>query len=183
MRVQTRGIRERLALGTACPHQILHEHVDIGKLTSSRLSESEYRQILHFFLVLYESAEKRRASADAWPEFTLRSAITALREDLNLHSASAAEDMPWIKCAESSIGMLYVLHGASIGGKFIAKHVTTNLPEMPCHFFGRGIKADLWQNLVEALDSYKGSEEAFECILHSATKTFHCFNRQIISVV
>ena len=178
------SIREQLAAGTACPHQTLHGHPDIGRLVSKTLDLSTYNDTLRFFLSLYESAEARRESTALWSEFTLTPSIVALRNDIGSDDCrDNAADMPWVNCSASCIGMLYVLHGASIGGKLIAKNVSSTLPHASLEFFGRGLKPGLWNDLIDALESYQGKHDEFARILDSATRTFLRFDRPIVSVV
>lgn len=176
------GIRQQLATATACPHQILHGHPDIGRLISSDLELSTYYDILRFFLALYEHAEAQRVSLAVWSEFSLESSIVALRNDIGSSDCHDGSDMAWIECPASCIGMLYVLHGASIGGKFIAKNVSSVLPEASLEFFGRGLKPGLWSALVDALETYQGRKDEFERILDSAIRTLQRFDRPIGSV-
>lgn len=75
------------------------------------------------------------------------------------------------------VGGLYVYFGAQMGGKFIAAHLTRNLPDAPREFF-ESTHSDLgkfWIAFKHQLDGFSESAEARTAVVHSANRVFEVF--------
>lgn len=177
------SVRGLLAERTQGPHLILHEHPDLRLLVDRELTRAHYHAILANFLVIVQAAERQRSAVGHWSDLSLAPAIAALEYDLaNVDGLDCvAVEMDWVTCPVSSLGMLYVLHGASFGGRVIAKNVQATLPAVSVRFFARGIEPALWRSLVDRLDCYRTQPLAIQCMTASAVATFQSFDRPMIA--
>lgn len=166
---------------------------------------SQYREVLLQFLGFYRSCEDRLQAATVGTELESfvceRLKSPSLEQDLALLGCGAEAidraprplDLPNLPTSVASLGMMYVLEGATLGGAIIERHLrqhfgwgghvdahppTTETDKQPLHFFGLyGAQVgQRWRAFV-ALTESQASERNSPLILESACHTFTSFER------
>ena len=176
MEAPTVEARRRIADATRDVHESLHHHPYISHLTSDTLTDDMYQTILMAYKAFYGAAEARRSQLEIWPELTLQPSVTGLETDTaQNHSAIKEVDFSWVSNPLQALGMLYVLHGAGIGGRTIARHVAQTLPDASMQFLRNGINPERWKNLLSTLNEEAQSELSCSAVIDSARQTFEYF--------
>jgi heme oxygenase len=146
---------------TAQHHERLEGRLDIGaRLTSL----AGYRALLERLRGFYGPLEERLAAqAEAVPglDFPARRKTPLLDADLRTlagHSSPPATALPAVETPSQALGVLYVLEGATLGGKLIARAARRRLgvtPEAGAAFFaayGSGAAAR-WRSFGDAVEA------------------------------
>ena len=119
-------------------------------------------------------------------DFLSRRKTSWLEEDLvclssNIHQLPQSPPFPIPHSLEEGIGCLYVLEGATLGGKFILTQLATKGLRGPtgcrCRFYsGYGDKTgEMWTEFKVAAASYCREESQIDQAILGATRTFDRF--------
>lgn len=195
--VATSSILSRLRAETRKEHEAVEQVLD---LMSKSITHQIYRQCLEQFYGFYEPLEKAlQARVDQWADAVdetslsdaTRVALAArlnktalLRQDLHhlgvsAHGLDLCRDLPPLKTQSEVLGCLYVIEGATLGGRMITQHVGTILgisPTAGSSFFdGYGDDtARMWQGMRQLLLCNSPDTETENNIVTNAKSTFAC---------
>lgn len=176
-------------------HERLERQLD---LLNSAFSASDYSRLLMAFLGYYRPVESHLNNYPElrqWiPDLELRAKTQWLENDLSvlgiadevISQMPLCQDFPPITNIPSALGSLYVLEGATLGGRIIADHMNQLLgigaSNGGAFFQGYGDKTiAMWQffgeRMVAAVDSLGPVEAA---IVASACMTFESLGRWLV---
>jgi heme oxygenase len=177
------SLAEYLRAETKARHASI-EHA-LVPLLSPALQLEGYRTILGALLGYYEPLETRLISVAGLPrdiDPRCREKAPRLRRDLRALGASEAElaaipvcsAIPRVDDARRALGCMYVLEGAMLGGRIIARKLQQHLSIDAAHggAFFEGYGGDtgaMWQRFVTRLN---GQPRPFEDVVGAAAETF-----------
>ena len=189
---QPESMRQRLRRSTGD----LHRRVEAAIALESRLASLDaYRTLLERYLGLYRPVEAALAALDwrlsgidplkrrkcAWLEADLR--------DLGHSSATLARvppcaRIPEIDTAAAGLGCLYVLEGATLGGRVILRRAGRTLGVHPGwggrFFAGYGARTGpMWRDCVAALNTIEARSPAADAAEAAARSLFLLFEEWI----
>jgi heme oxygenase len=142
----------------------LHETLDhaplLSEVMSPALTLSDYAKLISKMTACFKTVELailENGGAEIFKNYFYDSRIEVLRTDqasLNADETEAKNLMPTFSHPQSAaVGMLYVLHGSSMGGTFIAKKLKDKVPENALHFYSQSEKfIPGWKKFKEKLD-------------------------------
>ncbi|WP_420458034.1 biliverdin-producing heme oxygenase [Neolewinella sp.] len=162
---------QALRSGTQTAHQQL-EDVTLGnKIMDGSLTPAEYHRILAWQRAVHEVLEPSVVG------FTLGEYRYRPRFIPNTQDAAVADELP------TTVGRVYVLEGASLGGSMIYRKLRTNAKltqEAPFTFYHHQADWGLrqWRSFVGALNARTFTEEEIHQAVKSAQDTFATFARQ-----
>jgi heme oxygenase (biliverdin-IX-beta and delta-forming) len=194
------SILSRLRLETRGEHEAVEQVLD---LMSPSLTREGYRQRLEQFYGFHAPLEEAlRACRDrvAGPAgeaalssgtqaaLTTRLTKTAhLRQDLHClgvitHDLPLCRDLPPLRLEAEVLGCLYVLEGATLGGRMITQHVQATFGITPATggSFFEGYGADtgkMWQTMRQLLVSGASDVQSENTMVANAIATFACLRR------
>jgi heme oxygenase len=140
-------ILKRLKLATSACHAALEDQLPLMR---SDLSREEYRQFVGRFFGFYAPLEAQLMASNHWQllefDYAARQKTPRLEQDLLALGGSAAElaatprctNLPDLTAPEQLLGCLYVIEGATLGGRIITRQLQTQLglsPESGGAFF------------------------------------------------
>jgi heme oxygenase (biliverdin-IX-beta and delta-forming) len=178
---------EGLRRATRAAHDRLEARLPFAPPGPSR---SAYRRVLEVFLGFYEPLETRLgelASTFAPLAWTPRRKTHLLRSDLlDLGATSEAlarlprcRRLPSMPGGPEALGCLYVVEGATLGGRVIARRlrVAGITPELGGRFFHGygGQTGHRWTELVERLRMAEESADEPARTVEAAVATFEAF--------
>jgi heme oxygenase len=161
-----------------------HEAIErVLEFMDEGLTRDVYRRRLAQFYGFYAPLEERLGALGAFTEpGTLRTA-PRLAADLRALGLASPESLP--RCdalptltdRASVLGCLYVLKGAALGGRVIARHVAKTLGLGPdngaCFFHGAGEETGpRWRTFVATLADFDGTAAERHTLVHTAIDTF-----------
>jgi heme oxygenase (biliverdin-IX-beta and delta-forming) len=165
-------VTQALRLRTRGHHERVERAVDLPKWCASLPA---YRCLLRRMLGLYEPLEERLSRFDWAPagiDFEARRKVERLRADLRALGADQAEldpaprgsDLPPLTSLAQAFGCLYVLEGATLGGRVIARGIQGTLgltDDTGAAFFsGYGERTSaMWRAFGDAADAHCGDDE------------------------
>ena len=174
----------RAATGKA--HQAFEDAVAIDRCLAD---PARYRQILEIFLGFYRPLE-RRLIVPAGSDSDERRKTPWLEADLGAIGLTAAQiaglpdcsDLPRVDTPARSFGCLYVLEGATLGGRHIsAMMAQSTVPPGARQFFGGYGEhtGERWREFIGALERHAaGAGDADrEETIQGAEETFACLHR------
>jgi heme oxygenase len=163
-------------------------------LSSFGLAIDAYRRILGAFLGFYEPLEAAliRVAADCGDlDLRDRGKVSRLRHDLRTLGLSDAglvaiprcPTVPHIDGVPGALGCMYVLEGATLGGRIIQRHLGERLAidehSGGAFFHGYGPETGaMWRSFVARLNR---QPPPFERVLAAAIETFGHFERWLIA--
>jgi len=174
----------------------LHQAVEttLGALLCDDISLDQFAALQKTFYGFYQPIEERLLSIRGWddPEFELESRLKVpfLVRDLAA-LASNLEELPRLPCCTSlprlesvseALGCLYVLEGATLGGKIIARRLKDVLPRdalRGCSFFesyGEHV-GQMWSAFLRVLARHCEKHGDEDVIVQSACETFMALDR------
>lgn len=183
-------ILKRLKLATSACHSALEDQLP---LMHANLSRDDYRQFVGRFFGFYEPLEARLMASPHWRplafDYAARQKTPRLAQDLlalggtaqALAATPRCSELPAFDTPEQLLGCLYVIEGATLGGRSITRHLQTQLgltPESGVAFFdGYGAQTGLrWKAFCTMLsnnaDRYS-DESRHAAIIAGANGTFH----------
>jgi heme oxygenase len=140
-------ILRRLKMATSASHTALEDQLP---LMNADLSRNDYCQFVSRFFGFYAPLETQLLASPHWHQlafdYTPRQKTPRLARDLLALGLSDAElaaiprctDLPACTTPEQLLGCLYVIEGATLGGRSITRHLQTRLgltPESGGAFF------------------------------------------------
>ncbi len=193
----TTSILSRLRLETRAEHEAVEQVLD---LMSATLTCQGYRQQLEQFYGFYKPLEKAlHFRGDQWLNSVgetplsnaIRSALavrldktTHLQQDLyhlgvTTDMLPLCTDLPPLNTQAEVLGCLYVIEGATLGGRLIARHLSAALGVTPMRggrfFEGYGDDTSrMWQGMRQLLVSASPNIETENSIVTNAIGTFAC---------
>lgn len=186
-------ILKRLKLATSACHTALEDQLP---LMNDDLSLSGYSQFVHRFFSFYAPLESQLMASPHWRplafDYTARQKTPRLMQDLlALGSGSAAlaatprcTNLPALTTPEDLLGCLYVIEGATLGGRIITRQLQTQLGLTPksggAFFDGYGAQTGAhWKAFCTLLSNYAdlqvdphAEESRHAAIIASANRTF-----------
>lgn len=188
------NILTRLRLETRGEHEAVERVLD---LTGAALTEGAYRQRLVQFYGFYgplEAALQRRCALpdDCRASATLRLATllprlnktALLRQDLHClgvltDALPLCRDLPSLKSEAEVLGCLYVMEGATLGGRAITQHILATFGITPTtggSFFDgyAGDTGTMWQAMRHLLVSCANDTQTEDAMVANAIATFAC---------
>ena len=168
------GARGALRAATDDIHTRLHGHPGFKQLAAGTISRGDYRLLLARSYGFYV----------AMPEISWADAAARrLEQDLKAlgMTADAIADLP--RCANVSVvsspaehtGVAYVLLGASLGGRVMARALAQRTGSAAPVAFLTGTGSDEWVSFSAGLDQALADEASLGAALISAVKTFEAF--------
>jgi len=133
-------ILKRIKLATSACHTALEDQLP---LMHSDLSREEYRQFVGRFFGFYAPLESLLRASNHWQllafDYATRQKTPRLVQDLLALGGSAAElaatprctNLPALTTPEQQLGCLYVIEGATLGGRIITRQLQTQLGLTP----------------------------------------------------
>lgn len=188
----TTGLLGRLRTATRSAHRLLEQHPVVQPLLSPALTVEEYQRILHAFADFYRVLEPplldelMRLSDKQDIPYRYQQRWSLLQDDLrDLDTTirivpSAAQVLPAIDDTGALLGVLYVLEGATQGGRIIAPNLARTLGlDAACgaryfHLYRQG----MWQHFKVLLAGYEGAPDD-EAVTHSAVQVFEALHRNL----
>jgi heme oxygenase len=184
--------RRRLAVllreETAAQHAAVERLPVMERLTSAGVTSADYLAYLSLLAEVYAALEPGlldRVDADLRQAAGLRCKLPAILADLATHGRAAptlTERIPQPASLASTVGGLYVLEGATLGGRVIAKHLRRCLgPALgPTSFLDfHGDEASMaWKRFIGVIEGLAeaGRVDAEE-VLAGARGTFDSVHR------
>lgn len=182
-------ILQRLKQETHPWHVALESRVDIQARLKDR---NAYRELLSAFYGFYAPVEQAllatAANSDICLELKSRTKVPWLVQDLQIlgsdpSSTPVCEQLPELPHPAAALGCLYVLEGATLGGRYITKMllplgITPTTGGAFFESYGDQVGAR-WAEFQQAVVCYATSEERADQIVASATTTFQRFHTWI----
>jgi heme oxygenase len=182
-------ILKRLKLATSASHTALEGQLPLMK---TDLSREDYRQFVSRFFGFYAPLESQLLAAPCWQalafDYHARQKTPRLKQDLLSLGSSTdglaltphCTDLPDLTTPEQLLGCLYVIEGATLGGRVITRHLQSQLgltPESGGAFFdGYGTETGVrWKAFCAMLTrnaDNSGDEVRHEAIVAGANRTF-----------
>lgn len=184
------SILEQLRVQTRPAHQILETQPLLKRLLSSRLSNTEYGQLLQSMLAFYQALEVELVPAAAsllkrYPDpayWYLPRAPLLATDCQTLGYASSGFTYPPLKLQLNEndaylLGVLYVIEGATQGGRVISRHLAHTLgisEDSGASFFNIHRRDNSWATFCRWLgrDLECNYQEDIDSIVEGADMTF-----------
>jgi heme oxygenase len=178
------SILARLKAATRAEHDAIEATLDF---LGPDLDRHAYQQRLARLFTFYEPLEPLLAGAADWAhwgiDFDARRKSAHLAADLRWlgHGPSASwprcAALPPLSSAAAAFGCLYVLEGATLGGRIIARHLVGTLglgaDSGAGYFSAYGDRGgSMWKAFQAALTAFAEQTEDSEAIVASAVATF-----------
>ena len=189
--IQKPTLHQRLKAATRAAHTRLEAR---SPLLSPSLDIGQYRTILRTLYGLYLPLE---AAMEATAEGTIRSEVIRRRKvswlvedlrtlgdtDFDIAVIPCCDDLPVVTTQPQLLGALYVVEGATLGGRFVVQLLRHSLGEdiTRCarFFLSYGDQVDaMWATCLECVEaSGRESPQHERAIIRSACDTFRSFDR------
>jgi heme oxygenase len=174
----------------------LHDAVERAVGIPDRpLTPARYRHLLARFHGYYAPLEDRLGRADLAPvglDFGARRKAALLEHDLLALGLAAGAvrdlprcpDLPAVDGLGDALGCLYVLEGATLGGRVITRHVGQTLglrPGAGCSFFAsyRDRVGAMWAEFGAALAAFAAAGGDADAVVRAAKVTFTTLGRWV----
>jgi heme oxygenase len=175
-----RSILVELREQTRAEHAAIESSLD---LMSDTLSPQRYRRTLERFYGYYSPLEQKLhgvAGLAASGALAQREKSSWLLQDLAVlgaHTVPLCAELPALDGVPAALGCLYVLEGASLGGRIISRQLRARLsitPESGGRFFhGYGEQTgEMWQGFQAMLTGLINTPQAVEQATRAAQHTF-----------
>ena len=160
-------------------------------LLDASLEAARYRAILAGFWGFHAALEPRLAAVAELRELGVdpgeRRKLPRLEHDLRTLGADPARlpvagKVPNVESAAAALGCMYVLEGATLGGRVISRHLAARGigPDTGGAFFaGYGdATGEMWKSFSAAIGAYaEAHPESTDRIIHAADETFTLLER------
>ena len=175
----------------------LHRRAERAVDLPTRCGDLEsYGRLLELLLGIHSRLESQLSSWD-WAavgiDFPARQKAHLLRTDLlalgwtaeEVRAVPTGEDRQAPGTLAGAFGALYVVEGATLGGRIIARQVYATLGVEPSsggafHACYGERSGEMWRSFCQALEHYcGGDEQRTEEALEAAAATFETFERQL----
>ena len=192
--VATSGVLQRLKAATSAEHEAIEVALD---LMAPGLTLRDYHRRLRRYHGFYAPIEPLLAAAADWQHWrldvTARAKTAWLDTDLAcLECSELVEDaanalpvcsaLPRLDTAAAAFGCLYVLEGATLGGRVISRHIERELGLNATHgarfFHGYGEQTgSMWKEFRTALSAFADNSPCEDQVVSSAIATFTALRR------
>jgi heme oxygenase len=173
------------------------ETLDLHKSTESALgipgsvrSRTDYVRLLLSSWAFYSAARDALADArwiDRWSalgvNLPIHDRVPLLEGDLRAlgvepDARAAALD---IDTFAHAVGLLYVVEGSSLGGRFIGPAIAERIGDVPISFYlGEGrTHPKPWRSVVAALADYEATESDLDGVIEGARRAFVAFGETV----
>jgi heme oxygenase len=161
-------------------------HIQIERdliLLQNNIAIDTYCHMLQRFWGFYCPVEKQIGMITIGHTFDFEQRRKRMLLELDLQALGVSslpptcENLPALQSMAQAIGCLYVLEGATLGGRIIAKHIEKILglgPQNGCAFFhsyGRDV-GSMWRSFGALVMAYAAESGTEEIIVLSACETF-----------
>ncbi len=171
---------EHLRNETNTLHQQLDGNSPLAQLTTAELTQQRYAEILNLLYQPQKQLEQALLPAinELIPTYQLEARHWLIEQDISQLGSEITQPSGWSKPLNSQaevLGILYVLEGSKLGGRFILSNLKKVLPELPHHFFSSSdLSAKSFrQNLTIASEGLTTAD--YELAAHSAQEAFKLF--------
>ncbi len=182
-------LRNRLRLATQGLHAAAERHLDLGR---PDWTVQSYCRLLERFWGFYFPLEQLLGAID-WREsgvaFGARRKAAWIEADLtyfgktaeSIRDLACCHALPRLDGVAAGLGALYVLEGATLGGRIILRNLQSQLglaPDAGGRFFGSygSDVGAMWQEFLAVLEQHGGRPRTAEAISQSAVETFAAFD-------
>jgi heme oxygenase len=145
----------------------LHEKLDhvplLSEVMSDSLTDETYVKIIgkmHECFRIVEAAAFAAAGSDVFTKSVYESRLDFLKEDFKAMGSKKIDENctpalnPAPTSLDAAVGMLYVLHGSSMGGQMIARKLKSRIPSTALNFYAQSEHfAKSWRPFKEKLDA------------------------------
>lgn len=184
------SVLQRLKAATRAEHDAIETALD---LMAPGLSLADYHRRLQRYHGFYAAIEPRLAAAADWSHWhlnmTARAKTAWLAADLAslgdaadpggiaVRSLPLCSDLPQLDTAAAAFGCMYVLEGATLGGRVISRHIERVLgldaPHGARFFQGYGEQTgSMWKTFRAALSAFAEEPNNEDKVVASAIATF-----------
>lgn len=184
-------LMDQLRRDTRTAHRALEQQLD---LLDTNLDISRYARLIECFYGFYSPMEASLLNGERWPWSELgldpqqRRKSGWLIADLRALGAAPPESLPLcaelpdLTGADVAFGCLYVLEGATLGGRVISRHLTRSLGIGPANgarfHYGYGDEsAPMWQGVHSAAARLTAWGADADAVVHGANATFTALAR------
>ena len=171
---------EHLRNETNALHQQLDSNSPLAQLTTAELTQQRYADILNLLYQPQKQLEQVLLPAinELIPAYQLEARHGLIEQDIAHLGSEITQPADWPKPLSSQaevLGVLYVLEGSKLGGRFILSNLKKVLPELPHYFFSSSdLSAKSFrQNLTQASEGLTTAD--YEQAAHSAREAFKLF--------
>lgn len=182
----------RLRADTAELHSSVEEAVGLPDAIRSRADYAALLDRLLGFHLGVEAALADERWASSWPGIGIRigehERSALLVSDLDALGADRPKDAPAPIALGSfgeALGLLYVVEGSSLGGRFLAPAIRRTVGDVPVRFYageGRGHPRP-WRAVQSALRTFDAGHGDAARVLAGATAAFQAFELQLASTL
>jgi heme oxygenase len=187
--IERGGLAARLRADTAYLHKSTEATLALPDAVRSR---EDYARLLRTSLAFYSAAQVALDDprwVDKWDALGITTAVhdrvpqlTADLRDLGDESMTpeghcVAESFP------EALGVLYVVEGSSLGGRFIGPAIIASIGPVPTSFYaseGRQHPKP-WRSVLSALAAFDGTPEDEDAVVAGASNAFIAFG-EIVAV-
>lgn len=190
MKPEAITLAHRLKSETAEAHAALEQRLNPRLFSIS--NKEDYGQILkvfHSFFAPLQHKVQAAVPAVLLPDIAQRRTAHWIEQDLrvlqqNVPPPASEKYLPKINTSARAIGALYVMEGATLGGRIIAKKLTQQLGDevaRALRFFEgyRHNTGPMWVQFVAALNGLTLSETETGQAINAANETFQKFDMWI----
>ncbi len=182
---------DRLREQTAQAHRRIEATVDLPSRMRSLDCYSDLLARFHGFFVSWEPPVIAALGAPAYG--AERRKIDLLKQDLralglrdeDIDRLPVCRDLPALRTRSQAFGSMYVLEGATLGGRIISKVAQQRLGLSPAHgcryFHGYGAQTDvMWRTFGALVLAHTTDDDEAE-LIDAARATFECLRTWLTS--
>jgi heme oxygenase len=185
---------EKLKNQTATAHKKLESLSVSGSILSPNMEMGDYYKYLSLMYNVHNNTQEIvfPLLADLIPDLKERQKTQLINDDLSYLKYKKGKTIPVFTKSNISIpfalGILYVVEGSSLGGRFILKNLET-IPGLDqqkgvAYFSGYGNKTgSYWKNFLNILTSYQEQHNNEEEIIDGAVYAFECIYNHFLNPV
>ncbi len=171
---------------TADLHKRLEQLGFVDKIMDKRLTLEEYKKLIAANFIFHQPLERNLLKITGLSELNIKWKMPFLEQDrLAVRGFEQVEvDNPFLpQDLYEALGCMYVLEGATLGGRVIKRHLQMLPVEM--HYYGcYGEESSMhWKNFMQNLEVHINSEAKAYIALKAAQETFEfgirCFEEVI----
>lgn len=188
----TNSLHHNLRQGCLAAHEAIECSYPFNRLVRNDITKSEMTNILSTLYQVHTNLSEflyANLKAHYFYEFIDHACrIKELRKDIDCLATNPTSSFLPINLPNStasSIGVLYVLMGSTLGGALIAKSLakcTDENVKLAIHFFGGGAenRGIYWANFIEALRTFTFDIDEERLAIEGAVYTFSFIQEQFI---
>ncbi|MFH7018403.1 biliverdin-producing heme oxygenase [Flavobacterium sp. FlaQc-47] len=185
---------EKLKNQTATAHKKLESLPVSASILSPNMEMDDYYHYLSLMYDVHSSTQKVvfPLLADLIPDLKEREKTPLIMDDLSYLNYKTGKTTPVFTKSNISIpfalGILYVVEGSTLGGRFILKNLET-IPGLDqqkgvAYFSGYGNKTgSYWKNFLNILTSYQEEHHNEDEIIGGAVYAFECIYNHFLNPV